>query len=179
MLAALAPLVDRGVPIIGLEPACLLTLRDELQVMLPGEQASSLARLALTFEEFLNRAAAAGELDLVLEPTSWKRALVHGHCHQKAFGLMDEVTSVLRMIPELEVETIPSGCCGMAGAFGYDANHIDVSLRMAEDVLLPAVRNADADTVIIADGTSCRHQVHDGARRDAKHAAWLLDKALG
>jgi Fe-S oxidoreductase len=178
MLAALAPLVERNVPIIGLEPACLLTLRDELQSLVPGSAAQALGRNALTFEEFLNRRSASGELSLELRATRFKKALVHGHCHQKAFGLMGDVSAVLGLIPDLAVETIPSGCCGMAGAFGYEAEHIDVSLKMAEDVLLPAVRGAGDDTVIVADGTSCRHQIHDGTKRDARHVAWLLDQAL-
>ena len=118
---------------------------------------------ALLFEEFLAREAAAGTLDLPLKPVA-KRALLHGHCHQKSFGAMGAVEAVLRLVPELAVETVESSCCGMAGAFGYGADTIDVSLKMAELSLLPAVRKAEPDTLVVADGTSCRHQIKDGSR---------------
>jgi Fe-S oxidoreductase len=107
-----------------------------------------------------------------------RKALLHGHCHQKAFDAMGAVESVLRMIPELSVETVESSCCGMAGSFGYDAATIDVSLKMGELSLLPAVRKAPADSLIVADGTSCRHQIHDGADRDALHVARVLAMSL-
>ena len=128
----------------------------------------------LTFEEFLINESDAGGLALELAPTQYKRALVHGHCHQKAFDLMPAVTNLLKLVPDLDVEVIPSACCGMAGAFGYDAKTVDVSRQMGEDKLLPAVRAADNDTVIIADGTSCRHQVKDFGDREALHVAQLL-----
>ena len=107
-----------------------------------------------------------------------KKALLHGHCHQKAFDAMGAVESVLKMIPELSVDTVESSCCGMAGSFGYDAATIDVSLKMGELSLLPAVRKASADALIVADGTSCRHQIHDGADRDALHVARVLAMSL-
>ena len=132
---------------------------------------------ALMFEEFLVREAALGRLNLPLKPIA-KRALVHGHCHQKAFGMMGAVERILKLIPDLKVETVESSCCGMAGAFGYGADTIDVSLAMGELSLLPAVRKADADTLIVADGTSCRHQIHDGAQRDALHVARVLAMSL-
>ncbi|WP_247881125.1 FAD-binding and (Fe-S)-binding domain-containing protein [Skermanella sp. TT6] len=178
-VAALAPFVARGVPVIGLEPSCLLTLRDEFKALLPGEDTDALAGQALLLEEFLAREDAAGRLKLPLKPLAAKRALVHGHCHQKAFGAMGAVEKALRLVPGLEVEVIDSGCCGMAGAFGFDAKHYDVSMKMAELSLLPAVRAADAETLIVADGTSCRHQIHDGARRSAIHVARVLEQALG
>ena len=132
---------------------------------------------ALLFEEFLAREAAAGTLDLPLKPVA-KRALLHGHCHQKSFGAMGAVEAVLRLVPELAVETVESSCCGMAGAFGYDADTIDVSLKMAELSLLPAVRKAEPDTLVLADGTSCRHQIKDGSGRDALHVARVLAMSL-
>jgi Fe-S oxidoreductase len=104
--------------------------------------------------------------------------LLHGHCHQKAFAGMGAVESVLRLVPELTVETIESSCCGMAGAFGYEAEHFDISMAMGELSLLPAVRRAGADDVVVADGTSCRHQIADGAGRKAIHVATLLADAL-
>ena len=177
-LRALLPYVERGVPIVGLEPSCLLTLRDEFSVMLPGSDADSLGEHAMLLGEFLQRERKAGNLKLPLRPLPQTRALLHGHCHQKAFGVMPAVVDTLRLIPELRVETVQSSCCGMAGAFGYEAAHYDISMRMAEVSLLPAVREADTDTVLVADGTSCRHQIRDGAKREAIHTARLLAQAV-
>jgi FAD/FMN-containing dehydrogenase/Fe-S oxidoreductase len=177
-LAALAPHVARGTPIVGLEPSCLLGLRDEFRTLLPGAASAALAAAALTFEEFLVRERGAGRLQLPLRKSAFARALVHGHCHQKAFGAMPSVIAALKLVPGLAVETVASSCCGMAGAFGYQAKNVDVSLEMAELALLPAVRSAGADTVIVADGTSCRHQIHDGAQRDAVHVARVLADCL-
>jgi Fe-S oxidoreductase len=132
----------------------------------------------VTFEEFLAQEAAAGRWSRPFRRSAYSRALVHGHCHQKAFGAMPAVVSALKLVPELTVDVIPSSCCGMAGAFGYQPQHLEVSLQMAEASLLPAVRKAAGDTVIIADGTSCWHQIHDGAQREALHAARVLAAAL-
>ncbi len=178
MLQALAPFVARGVPVVGLEPSCLLGLRDEFPAMLPGAEAEALAERALLFEEFLAAEHEAGRLRLDLGRPGKRRALVHGHCHQKAFGAMGAVETALGLVPGLEVETIESSCCGMAGAFGYDAETYEVSMRMAELSLLPAVRAADADTLVVADGTSCRQQIAHGAGREALHAARVLQGAL-
>jgi FAD/FMN-containing dehydrogenase/Fe-S oxidoreductase len=178
MLAALQPFVARGIPVVGLEPSCLFTLRDEFLSLLPGDAAAAVSSHALLFEEFLAREAAAGRLALPLKPLA-KRALLHGHCHQKAFDAMGAVEQTLRLVPGLDVGVIESSCCGMAGSFGYEAEHYDLSMRMAEATLLPAVRKADADTLIVADGTSCRHQIADGARRNALHVARVLAMALG
>ena len=186
---ALQPYVSRGLPIIGLEPSCLYTLRDEFKSMLPGADTDALAAHAVLFEEFLAAEHRAGRLNLKLKPLPEKKALLHGHCHQKAFGTMSSVEQVLGLIPELKVETVASSCCGMAGAFGYEAAHHDISMNMAEAALLPALRKAAADTLLIADGTSCRHQIHDGlkpvegaavsnAPRDAVHVAQVLARAL-
>ena len=178
MLAALLPYARRGVPVIGLEPSCLFTLRDEFKAMLPGEDTDTLANQALLFEEFLAREQAAGGLKLDLGPVSSTRALLHGHCHQKAFAVMDAVETTLRLVPGLDVETIQSGCCGMAGAFGFDAQNYDVSMTMGELDLLPAVRGADEGTLIVAGGTSCRQQIRDGTGRNAVHPARVLANAL-
>jgi Fe-S oxidoreductase/FAD/FMN-containing dehydrogenase len=178
MLAALKPFIERGVPVIGLEPACLLSLRDEFLSMLPGAESAALALNAMLFEEFLAREAGAGRLKLNLKALPQKKALVHGHCHQKAFDVMPAVQTALKLVPGLEVEIVESSCCGMAGSFGYDAAHYDVSMKMAEASLLPKVRAAADDTLIVADGTSCRHQIHDGAQRDAVHVARVLERAL-
>jgi Fe-S oxidoreductase len=178
VLDALAPYVARGVPVVGLEPSCLLTLRDEFRAVLPGAAAEKLAAHALLLEEFLARESDAGRLKLKLNALPQAKALLHGHCHQKAFGAMPAVERALRLVPGLEVETIESSCCGMAGAFGYEARHYDVSMRMAEASLLPKVRAADGATLVVADGTSCRHQIADGAGRAAIHVARVLERAL-
>jgi Fe-S oxidoreductase len=172
-IAALAPYVLRGVPVIGLEPSCLLSFRDEMPALIKGDAAIALTGQALLLEEFLAREQKEGRLKLPLGPLP-RKALLHGHCHQKAFDAMGAVESVLKLIPELAVETVESSCCGMAGSFGYDAATIDVSLKMGELSLLPAVRKSAADALIVADGTSCRHQIHDGADRDALHVARVL-----
>ncbi|MBI4292304.1 MAG: FAD-binding protein [Betaproteobacteria bacterium] len=178
MLEALAPFVKRGVPVIGLEPACLYTLRDEFQSLLPGAESDALAARALMFEEFLAAESAAGRLALPLKALENKRVLLHGHCHQKAFGALPAVERVLALVPELAIDKVESSCCGMAGSFGYEAKHHDISMRMAEDALLPAVRKADPRTLVVADGTSCRRQIQDGARREAIHVARVLERAL-
>lgn len=178
VLDALKPYVQRGLPIIGLEPSCLLTLRDEFKSLLPGSDTDALDKCAQMFEEFLAQEHTAGQLQLALKPVRAKRALLHGHCHQKAFDAMSAVQQVLALVPELEVQTIESSCCGMAGSFGFDANHYDTSMKMGELNLLPAVRAASADSIVVADGTSCRHQIRDGARREALHVARVLEMAL-
>jgi FAD/FMN-containing dehydrogenase/Fe-S oxidoreductase len=174
-LEALAPWAARGVPVIGLEPSCLLSFRDEFTVMLPG--AKVLAENSYLFEEFLAKEAEAGRLSLKLERLE-RSALLHGHCHQKAFGAMPAVGKILGMIPGLEVETIQTSCCGMAGSFGYEREHYDVSMKMAELDLLPKVRQASAETLLIADGTSCRHQIEHGTGRNAMHVARVVERAL-
>jgi Fe-S oxidoreductase len=177
VLAAVAPYLARGVPVIGLEPSCILGFRDELPAMVRNEDAQRLAAYSFTFEEFLAREAADGRLSLRLGPMP-TRALVHGHCHQKAFDVLEPVTAVLELVPKLAVEPIESSCCGMAGSFGYAAETIEISLAMGELSLLPAVRKADADALIVADGTSCRHQIRDGTGRAAVHVAQVLARSL-
>ena len=179
MLDALAPFVSRGVPVIGLEPSCLLTLRDEFAALLPGTETEALATRAVLFEEFLAAEQAAGRLSLDLKSCDGRRALLHGHCHQKAFAAMAAVETTLKLVPGLEVETVQSSCCGMAGAFGYGTETYAASVEMGEAALLPAVRAADAETLVIAGGTSCRHQIRDGTHREAVHPARVLRDALG
>src|SRR5690606_14474472 len=144
-------------------------------------EAQALAEHAYLFEEFLARELNAGRLQLALKPLPEKRALLHGHCHQKAFDAVKPVQQILGLIPELKVDLIESSCCGMAGNFGYDASHLEASMKMAELSLLPALREADANTLFVADGTSCRHQIADGLRgsgRRAEHVAIILQRAL-
>ena len=176
-LDALEPLISRGVKVVGLEPSCLLTFRDELTVVLPGERAKRLADSALLFEEFIAEEAKAGHFAAPFQRTE-RQALLHGHCHQKAYGAMSTITTALGLIPGLDVKTIESSCCGMAGAFGYQAETIDISKAMGELSLLPAVRAASPDAIIVADGTSCRHQIADGTSREPVHVARVMADAL-
>ena len=149
-----------------------------IRVMIADDRTRALGDRAFLFEEFLVAEHEAGHLKLDLRPLENPRALVHGHCHQKAFGVLSTVERVLSWIPNLEVGTIESSCCGMAGSFGYEAEHYDTSLKMAEMDVLPAVRDSGDDTVIVADGTSCRCQIRDGTGREGLHAARVLDLAL-
>ena len=168
-LAALAG----DLPVVGLEPSCLLTLRDEFSALFPGAEADALAARAMLLSEFLVRY----EVSLPLAPMPGV-AHVHGHCHQKAFGAFPDALRSLRAVPGLEVRPITSSCCGMAGAFGYQAETQDESRAMAEAGLLPAVHAAAAADLIVADGTSCRHQIRDLSGRVAEHSAVVLDRAL-
>jgi Fe-S oxidoreductase len=177
LLAAAAPFLARGIAIVGLEPSCLLTLRDEFPAMLPGAETEILARHALLLEEFLAREAAAGRIAGPIARQQGK-VLLHGHCHQKAFGIMGSVGAALALVEGLEVETVESSCCGMAGAFGYGADTYPVSMAMGELTLLPAVRGAAPDAIIAADGFSCRHQIHDGTGRQPRHIARILQQAM-
>jgi Fe-S oxidoreductase len=176
-LAVLAPFAERNIPIVGLEPSCLLTFRDEATAMRLGERADKVAGCALLFEEFVARERDAGRFKIDLAPIAAK-ALLHGHCHQKSFGAMAATEKALRLIPGLDVQTIESSCCGMAGAFGYQAETQVESRAMAEAGLLPAVRKSATDDILVADGTSCRHQIRDLAGREAIHSIRLLERAL-
>jgi FAD/FMN-containing dehydrogenase/Fe-S oxidoreductase len=175
-LAVLAPLAARGVAIVGLEPSCLFTLRDEWLALRLGPDADAVAAKAQMFEEFVAAELRAGRFRLDLKPLLQRTALLHGHCHQKAFVAMGAVKETLALVPGLEVTPIEGSCCGMAGAFGYEARHYEMSLKMAELTLLPAVREAP-DALLIADGTSCRAQIRDGVGREAVHVARVLDRA--
>ena len=173
LLEALKPYLEQGVPIVGLEPSCILGMRDEIPALMCNRLSELLAESSYLFEEFLEKESV--ELDFKPMPGT---ALVHGHCHQKSFDQMGYVEKSLARIPGLSVDTINSGCCGMAGAFGYGRETYRVSERMGELELLPAVRNAADDTILIADGTSCRHQIELGTGRKASHVVRLMHSAL-
>jgi Fe-S oxidoreductase len=187
----LAPQARQGLPIVGLEPSCLYTLRDEIPALLQSEDADVVAERAVLLEELLDGAWDEGRelpFSAAAQPGGEGRSghpssgvtpvLVHGHCHQKAFGGTDATLRMLARVPGLDPSLIPSSCCGMAGAFGYHAEHHDISMRMGELSLFPAVREAP-DALIVADGTSCRAQIADGTGRRSEHAAVVLDRALG
>jgi FAD/FMN-containing dehydrogenase/Fe-S oxidoreductase len=170
MIDVLGPLAARSVPIVGLEPSCLFSLRDEFPVLMKG--AEKLAQSAFLFEEFLARNPGRLKFREMKQDV-----LLHGHCHQKAFDAMPAVQKVLAMVPGLAAKMVETSCCGMAGSFGYEAEHAGVSMKMAELSLLPAIRNAPQD-LLVADGTSCRHQILDGTGRQAVHVARVLESAL-
>ena len=177
MVDGLASHVDAGTPIVGLEPSCLLTLRDEFTAILPGAQAKALAERAQLFEEFVESERAAGRFELTLTPMEGRTVLVHGHCHQKAFGTLGAMVKALQLIPGLAVESFDSTCCGMAGSFGYEAEHYEMSLKIGELGVLPKMRSAPSDTLLAANGTSCRHQIADAAEREARHLIRIFDEA--
>jgi Fe-S oxidoreductase len=168
----LAPYAQKNIPIIGLEPSCLFTLKDEALVMGFGERAVTVSQQVQLLEEFLASEAKAGKLNLQLKAAS-KPVLFHGHCHQKSFAAVTPAMELLKLIPNAEPQLIESSCCGMAGSFGYEAEHIEVSKQMAEASLLPSIRKLP-DSWVVADGTSCRHQIADGTQREAVHIARIL-----
>jgi FAD/FMN-containing dehydrogenase/Fe-S oxidoreductase len=171
-LDALRPYLDRGTPVIGLEPSCLFSFRDEYAVLFKDEPTESLSANTFLLEEYLAREP--GKLRL---KEMKQEVLLHGHCHQKAFDAMPAVEKVLRMVPGLTVSTVQTSCCGMAGSFGYEAEHHGVSMKMAEMALLPRIRETPG-ALLVADGTSCRHQIADGSGREALHVVRVLDAAL-
>ncbi len=179
LLDHLSVFAKRGITVIGLEPSCLLTLRDEALSMGFGARAEEVAQVSKLFEEFLASENELGRLELLkskLKAPS-KHIKLHGHCHQKAFDVMDSVMSTINLIPGAKAALIESSCCGMAGSFGYDKDHYEISIKMAETKLLPALR-ADPDCIVVAGGTSCRHQIEDNLDTDALHVAKLLSNHL-
>jgi FAD/FMN-containing dehydrogenase/Fe-S oxidoreductase len=174
LIGALEEFARRGIAVVGLEPSCLLTLRDEALAMNLGESARLVASQAFLFEEFIARERRAGRFALELRPAG-RPILLHAHCHQKAFAAVSPILDVLSLIPDAKPRLIESSCCGMAGSFGYEAEHYGISMQMAELTLLPTVRAAP-DALVVADGTSCRHQIAHGAQREAIHAARLIDQ---
>ncbi len=177
LLDAVRPYLAAGTPIIGIEPSCLLTLRDEFLSMNLGAEAEQLAKQAVMLEEFVVAEAIAGRIPATLGQLD-ATVHLHTHCHQKAFGVAGSVEAALRLVGGLTVKPIDSGCCGMAGSFGYQAETYDTSMAMGELALLPAIRKAAAGDIIAADGFSCRHQIADGANREALHVARILADAL-
>ncbi len=177
-LKVLMSYVRMGVPVVGLEPSCVFGFRDEIPALLKDNpDAAALSGSMMLFEEFVAAETAAGRMKLDLKPVS-EKALLHGHCHQKAFGALTPVQQTLKLVPGLVVETVESSCCGMAGSFGYGKDTIEVSLAMGELSLLPALRNADQSTIVVADGTSCREQISFGTGREAVHVARVLARSL-
>ena len=167
----------RGVPIVGVEPSCLLTLKDDYPDLVPGEDAELVARHCVTIDEFIAGLIREGRLNFKKNGTA-KELLVHGHCHQKALVGMAPTLEVLRSLPGAEVREINAGCCGMAGAFGYEKEHYPVSMAVGELRLFPAVREAAPEAEIVAGGISCRQQIAHGGKRQARHLVQLVAEAL-
>jgi FAD/FMN-containing dehydrogenase/Fe-S oxidoreductase len=177
-MRALQPHLEAGTPVVGLEPSCLLTFRDEYAAMFPGDALAGLLAKAQLADEYLVTEIRAGRITPPWRSDAAQTIRVHGHCHQKAFGAFDATLELLRTIPGADVAAIESSCCGMAGAFGHERGHYDVSMKMGELALLPAVRAAAATTRIAAAGTSCRKQIVDGTGRAAQHPLTLLAELL-
>ncbi len=177
LIDALLPHVRAGRVVVGLEPSSLLTLRDEIPSMLPGDDSAQVAQAALMFEEYVAAEHEAGRWNLRLRAPGVP-VLLHGHCHQKAMDVMPAIHKALALLPETDIQVIETSCCGMAGAFGYGVETEAISRQMGELSLFPALRAAPEDAIIVADGTSCRHQIADGTGRKAIHVARLFDLAL-
>jgi Fe-S oxidoreductase len=177
MHKALRPALAAGVPIVGLEPSCILSLRDDHLKLGLGEEAVALSKQVYLLEEFIAREHDRKRFTLEFKPLPRGKTLVHGHCHQKAVGAMKSLRKVLRLIPEFEFEFIEASCCGMAGSFGLETEHAAISMQMAEIDLLPALRAAP-EAAILANGFSCRHQIREGVDRQPVHVALLLRDAL-
>jgi len=173
LVEALLPYAQKGIPIVGLEPSSILSLRDEIPSLITDGRADIVSENSFMLEEYLIKHAVALPLRAL-----GQKILLHGHCHQKAHQVMPDVLSALGLIPNSDVEVVESSCCGMAGAFGYGRDTADISLKMADASLLPAVRAAPQEALIVADGTSCRHQIADGTGRKAIHVARVLEMAL-
>ena len=177
LVTALLPHVCAGRKIVGIEPSCLLTLRDEIPSLIPGEHTKAIAASARMLEEFIAEETEAGRFRLNLKPAGAK-ILLHGHCHQKAFDVVPAIRKTLALVPKTDIELIETSCCGMAGSFGYGVETESVSRQMGELSLFPAIRARGDKTIIVADGTSCRHQIADGTQRNAIHVARLLELCL-
>ena len=180
-IALLSPIVSADIPIIGLEPSTILSFRDEYPDLCDPDmkdQAKHLADCSLTFEEFFVREKRRGHITTDSFTKEERKLKVHGHCHQKALSTVQTLQETLSTPENYEAELIPSGCCGMAGSFGYEKEHYDVSMKVGELVLFPAVRACSTDTIIAAPGTSCRHQIKDGTKRKALHPVEVLWQAL-
>lgn len=179
MISVLLPHADAGRKIIGLEPACLLAIRDDYRFLGFGEDAEKVAKQALLLEEFIAREVSAKRFKLDFKPKDVNAAavLIHGHCHQKAVGAMKSMRKVLKLIPGLNFEIIEASCCGMAGSFGLEQEHSDLSMQMAEQALLPTIRN-NPEATLVANGFSCRHQIQQGTDRSSIHIAQLLQQSM-
>ena len=177
----LSPLITAGTPLIGIEPSAILSFRDEYIDLATDEnfdKAKSMSQHVFLIDEFLAKEAAAGHIDASLFTTDKQHIKLHGHCQQKSISSAQFSKDALSIPENYSVEIIPSGCCGMAGSFGYEAEHYDISMKIGSLVLFPAVTDAEESTLMAAPGTSCRHQIMDGTGKKALHPVEILYNAL-
>lgn len=178
-VAFLKNFITKDTPLIGIEPSAILTFRDEyLRLADDQEAARNIAKNTFTFEEFISKEFIAGNITSKQFSTSEKRLKIHGHCHQKALSSTHATFQILNIPKNYHPTIMNTGCCGMAGSFGYEKEHYTISMQVGEDTVFPKVRNTPLDTEIVAAGTSCRHQIHDGTKRAAKHPITILREAL-
>ena len=174
-------IITAETPLIGIEPSAILSFRDEYPRLVDKseqEAAKTLGKNALLIDEFLSQEIQKGNITAAQFTDKKQHIKLHGHCHQKALSSVEKTAFILGLLDNFTVEIIPSGCCGMAGSFGYEAEHYEVSMKVGEDVLFPAVRAAKSDTIIVAIGTSCRHQIKDGTGKSGKHLVEVLWEGL-
>jgi Fe-S oxidoreductase len=176
-LKLLRPYAKQRIPIVGCEPSVVAMLVEEYPSLFPGDIAESVSRLAVMFDDFLLREIAAGKINLEFDSKP-RKVIFHGHCHQKAAFGIESTLEMLRLVPECEVEPIETGCCGMAGSFGYEMEHYDLSLKIADIGLAPRIREASPTTIICASGTSCREQILHTTGRVAVHPVEVVADAL-
>ncbi|MEZ4929653.1 MAG: FAD-binding oxidoreductase, partial [Chitinophagales bacterium] len=176
----LLPLINKENPIIGIEPSAILSFRDEYVRLVDDKnyKNSSVAKHSYTIEEFLAQEIKKGIINSNLFTEEHLQIKLHGHCHQKAISEQNYTKEMLSLPKNYHVEILPTGCCGMAGSFGYEKEHYEVSMKVGNLVLFPAVRAMEQQEVICAPGTSCRHQIHDGTQRTALHPVEVLYNAL-
>ncbi len=180
-VSMLAPLVSEKRPLVGIEPSAILGFRDEFPELVEKalvSKAKELSNQSFTIEEYLVSAFEKGVFDSALFTDERRELKLHGHCQQKAIASTTSSVKLLSIPRNYEVKEIPSGCCGMAGSFGYEKEHYDLSMKVGELVLFPAVREASNETLIAAPGTSCRHQIKDGTGTIAQHPVEILYNAL-
>ena len=180
-ISMLKDIIKADAPLLGIEPSAILGFRDEYPLLVDENEkleAEKLGKNCFLIDEFIAKEADAGRIDKTLFTQDTRTVKLHGHCHQKALSSVEYSKKMLSIPANYKVEIIPSGCCGMAGSFGYEKEHYEISMNIGELVLFPAIRNAEADTIIAAPGTSCRHQIHDGTNREAKHTLEVLFDAL-
>jgi Fe-S oxidoreductase len=180
MAGRLAPYAERGAPIVGCEPSCLLTLREEHLALLPDDpRVLAVAGQAKLVDDLVLEAIDDGSLRLdPASPVSGRRIILHGHCHQKALAGTAATAALLRRIPGAEVVELDAGCCGMAGSFGFETEHYELSMQIGETRLFPALRREDADALVAATGVSCRQQIAHGVGRKARHPVQIVRAAL-
>ena len=172
-------LITENTPLIGIEPSAILTFKDEYPRLVDDKiSAEQIAKHTFLIEEFISNEIAIGNITSDQFTLEEKTIKFHGHCHQKALSNQIHSFNILNLPKNYKVTIIPSGCCGMAGSFGYEKEHFDISMKVGEQTLFPAIRKADKNTVISANGTSCRHQIKDGTQRTAFHPISILKEAL-